>query len=507
MSTRRPSRSLAILLRRSRPIQFLRVATRAVLLCTVLVACSPFIATGATSPVPSGAAAPVPTGAASPVATGAAPPVAVRGLPDFAALVVAAGPSVVNISTTQLVPSGPEQLGIEPGDPLYELLRRFGLPLGRMVPQRGVGSGFIVGADGQILTNAHVVAGATDVLVRLADRRRFRAKVLGVDAKTDVALIKIDARGLPAVRIGDPARAQVGEWVAAIGSPFGFESTVTAGIISAKARHLPDEDFVPYIQTDVAINPGNSGGPLFNMQGEVIGINSLIFSQTGGFMGLSFAIPIDVAMKVKEELLRHGKVRRGRIGVGVQALSDELAAAFGLDRAAGALVGVVDPGGPADRAGVRVGDIILRMGERDVEQASDLPETVAALAPGTTLALRVWRRGRVQDLRVTVGEAQPEPTAGAAPVPGRRIAPLGVVVRALSDEEARHVRTEGLLVLDAEGPAAAAGLQPGDLILAINDAPVATVDALVARLARAPRQVALLVQRGTARVYVALRPN
>jgi serine protease Do len=442
-------------------------------------------------------------GAEPPSAPQAATSSSQGNLPDFASLVEATGASVVNISITQLVRSGPEQYGIEPGDPLYEFFRRFGIPWGRLVPQQGIGSGFIVSSDGQILTNAHVVAEATEVLVRLTDKREFRAKVLGVDRKTDVALIKIDARDLPAVKIGDPANSRVGEWVAAIGSPFGFENTVTAGIISAKARRLPDEDYVPFIQTDVAVNPGNSGGPLFNMRGEVIGINSLIFSGTGGFMGLSFAIPIDVAMKVKDDLLKHGKVRRGRIGVGVQPVTAQLAESFGMRSAQGALVTMVEAGGPADRAGMKVGDVILAIGERDVMQSADLPAIVGETAPGTTISVHIWRDGAAKALRVTVGEAPSE--RGYAPPEGSTVANLGVVVRPLSDDEARQIQARGLLVLDVEGPAAAAGLQPGDVILAVNNQPVASVEQLRERVRAARGRLALLVQRGDVRIFVPLR--
>ncbi len=424
-------------------------------------------------------------------------------LPDFAALVEATGASVVNISITQLVRSGPEQLGIEPGDPLYEFFRRYGIPWGRLVPQQGIGSGFIVSADGQIITNSHVVADASEVVVRLTDKRQFKAKVLGVDRKTDVALIKIDAHDLPVVKIGDPSKARVGEWVAAIGSPFGFENTVTAGIISAKARRLPDEDYVPFIQTDVAINPGNSGGPLFNLRGEVIGVNSLIFSGTGGFMGLSFAIPIDVAMKVKDDLLAHGKVRRGRIGVGVQPVSEQLAESFGMKQARGALVTMIEAGGPADRAGMKVGDVILAVGDREVAQSAELPAIIGESAPGTIVAIRIWREGKPTELRVTVGEAPSE--RGYAPPEGTRLAGLGLVVRALSEEESRQIQARGLLVLDVEGPAAAAGLQPGDVILAVNNAPVASVEQFRDRVRAAQGRLALLVQRGDARIFVPLR--
>jgi serine protease Do len=465
----------------------LAFASGAMLALAALVACVPRPSAGAETP---------PTPQAS-------TPAVAGNLPDFAALVEATGASVVNISITQLVRGGPEQYGIEPGDPLYEFFRRFGIPWGRLVPQQGVGSGFIVSADGQILTNAHVVAEASEVLVQLTDKRQFKAKVLGVDRKTDVALIKIDARDLPVVRIGDPAKARVGEWVAAIGSPFGFENTVTAGIISAKARRLPDEDYVPFIQTDVAVNPGNSGGPLFNMAGEVIGINSLIFSGSGGYMGLSFAIPIDVAMKVKQDLLAHGKVRRGRIGVGVQPVTEQLAESFGMKQAQGALVTMIEAGGPADRAGMKVGDVILAVGERDVTQSAELPAIVGETAPGTTISVRIWRDGAAKELRVTVGETPSE--RGYAPPEGSRVANLGVVVRPLSDDESRQIQARGLLVLDVEGPAAAAGLQPGDVILAVNNEPVASVEQLRDRIRAARGRLALLVQRGDTRIFVPVR--
>ncbi len=457
---------------------------RRILLAAALVACVPAPSVGAETPPPQAQAS-------------------AAGLPDFASLVEATGASVVNISITQLVRGGPEQYGIEPGDPRYEFFRRFGIPWGRLVPQQGIGSGFIVSADGQIITNAHVVAEASEVLVRLTDKRQFKAKVLGVDNKTDVALIKIEARDLPVVKIGDPAKARVGEWVAAIGSPFGFENTVTAGIISAKARRLPDEDYVPFIQTDVAVNPGNSGGPLFNMKGEVIGVNSLIFSGTGGYMGLSFAIPIDVAMKVKADLLAHGKVRRGRIGVGVQPVTEPLAESFGMKQARGALVTMIEAGGPADRAGMKIGDVILAVGEREVTQSAELPAIIGETAPGKTVPVRIWRDGAARELRVTVGEAPSE--RGYAPPEGRRVADLGLVVRSLTEEESRQLRARGLLVLDVEGPAAAAGLQTGDVILAVNNEPVASVEQLVNRVRAARGRAALLVQRGDARIFVPLR--
>ncbi|HOB45554.1 MAG TPA: Do family serine endopeptidase, partial [Zoogloea sp.] len=326
------------------------------------------------------------------------------GLPDFSALVEQVGPAVVNISVTQKLARGGATSGEDPfaDDPFYDFLRRFGVPVpgmpgngrGGRVPdqvQQGVGSGFIVSSDGFVLTNAHVVDGATEVTVKLTDKRNFKARVVGVDKRTDVALLKIDATGLPSVRTGDAERSKVGEWVIAMGSPFGFENTVTAGIISAKARRLPDENYVPFIQTDVAINPGNSGGPLFNLAGEVIGINSQIYSRSGGFMGISFAIPIDVAMKVKDQLQRYGKVSRGRLGVSIQGLDADLAQNFGLDKPTGALVANVESGSPAEKAGLLPGDVVLGVNGQKVDSSADLPRIIGDQKPGSVVRLSIWR--------------------------------------------------------------------------------------------------------------------
>src|SRR5262252_5614622 len=324
--------------------------------------------------------------------TAVAAPASARALPDFSALVEQNGPAVVNISTTAKVHTQAQEPQIpgEPGDPFYEFFRRFQIPAPQQGDQirRGVGSGFIVSADGYILTNAHVVNDATEVTVKLTDNREFTAKVVGADKRTDVALVKIDAKNLPTVHIGESARSKVGEWVAAIGSPFGLENTVTAGIISAKSRSLPDENYVPFIQTDVAINPGNSGGPLFNMAGEVIGINSQIYSRTGGYMGLSFAIPIDIAMDVASQLEVHGKVTRGRIGVQIQELSAELAKSFGLGETRGARVAGVERDGPADKAGFKTGDVILEFDGKAVSDSRQLPLIVAAVKPGRDVAAK-----------------------------------------------------------------------------------------------------------------------
>jgi serine protease Do len=431
-------------------------------------------------------------------------------LPDFTALVEQNGPAVVNISTTTApvrtqmqVP----QIPGEPGDPIQEFFRRFQIPM----PQgdairKGVGSGFIVSADGYILTNAHVVDDANEVMVKLTDKREFKAKVIGVDRRTDVALVKIDARDLPSVRIGDASKARVGEWVAAIGSPFGLENTVTAGIISAKSRSLPDEGYVPFIQTDVAINPGNSGGPLFNMSGEVIGINSQIYSRTGGYMGLSFAVPIDVAMKVKTDLQKYGKVSRGRLGVTIQGVTQELADSFGLKKAQGALVSAVEPKSPAEKAGVKTGDIILAVDGRAVENSIDLPRIIGESRPGTPVNLKIWRQGETRELNASLGEAPAEKVAKAESESKAKPGKLGLALRPLTQEERKQIETEGgLLVEESEGPAARAGVQAGDVILAFNNQPVKSVDQLRRLVDRSRGSIALLIQREGNKIYVPIR--
>jgi len=435
---------------------------------------------------------------------------AAGALPDFSALVEQNGPAVVNISTTAAPVRTQMQLPQipgEPGYPIQEFFRRFQIPM----PQgdairRGVGSGFIVSADGYILTNAHVVDDANEVTVKLTDKREFKAKVIGVDRRTDVALVKIDARNLPMVRIGDASKARVGEWVAAIGSPFGLENTVTAGIISAKSRSLPDENYVPFIQTDVAINPGNSGGPLFNMAGEVIGINSQIYSRTGGYMGLSFAVPIEVAMKVKTDLQKYGKVSRGRLGVTIQGVTQELADSFGLKKAQGALVSAVEPKSPADKAGVKTGDIILAVDGRAIENSIDLPRMIGESRPGTAVTLKVWRQGETQELRASLGEAPAEKVARADSESKTKPSKLGLAVRPLTEEERKQIEAEGgLLVEQSEGPAARAGVQAGDVILALNNQPVKSVDQLRRLVERSRGSVALLIQREGNKIYVPIR--
>ena len=459
--------------------------------------------------IPPACAAPAPAPAAGPNR---------YGLPDFTGLVEQVGNAVVNISVIQQVSRG--EGGLSPDDPLYEFLRRFGIPVPGMPggPRggqiaRGVGSGFIVSPDGYILTNAHVVEDASEVTVRLTDKREFKAKVIGADKRTDVALIKVEAGGLPVVKIGDPEQSRVGEWVVAVGSPFGFENSVTAGIISAKARRLPDETYVPFIQTDVAINPGNSGGPLFNLAGEVIGINSQIYSRSGGFMGISFAIPIDVAMKIKDQLQRHGKVERGRLGVAIQGMDKDLAQSFGLENPAGALVANVEPGSPADKAGVKAGDVILGVNGAKVQDSADLPRIIGDMRPGSPARLQIWRDRKNRDLTVTLGTLQAEESAsGKRPESPRgekqNTGKLGLSGRSLTPQEARQLGVAGgLLVEEVSGPAARAGIQGGDVVLAVNNQPITSVEQFRTLLEQAGERYALLVQRGNGRIYVPIRLN
>jgi serine protease Do len=408
----------------------------------------------------------------------------VRELPDFTRLVDEQGNAVVNISTTQAVRRSalPQVPGME-DDEVQEFFRRFvprqppgqgpGQERGPARPEsRSLGSGFILSADGYILTNAHVVDGADEINVKLTDKREFKAKVIGADKRTDVALIKIEGASLPVVKFGDPNKLKVGEWVVAIGSPFGFENTVTAGIVSAKGRSLPQENFVPFIQTDVAINPGNSGGPLFNMRGEVVGINSQIYSRTGGFMGLSFAIPIDVAIDIQKQLREKGRVARGRIGVVIQEVTRDLATSFGLDRARGALVNSVEKGSPADKAGIEATDIIVGFDGKPVESSSDLPRLVGSTRPGSTSTLEVWRKGTTRKLNVTVGELPEERVAGSTPAPRKPQAEvaanrLGIVVTELSAEQKKALGlASGLIVTDVR-PDSKADVRKGDVLLTV----------------------------------------
>jgi serine protease Do len=374
-------------------------------------------------------------------------------------------------------------------------------PQQHQAPSRGVGSGFIVSPDGYVLTNAHVVADASEVTVKLTDRREFVAKVIGVDQRSDVALIKIAASGLPTVRFGDSSKLRPGQWVVAIGSPFGFENSVTAGVVSATARPL-DETYVPFIQTDAAVNPGNSGGPLFNVDGEVIGINAQIYSRTGGYMGMSFAIPIDLALNVKNQLLTKGKVSRSRIGVGVQAVDQKLATSFGLGTPHGALVSTVDPKGPAERAGLKPGDVITSVNGQPVDESFDLPTLIADIPPGSEAHIGIWHDHKASTVDVKTVLLDDEPAQTARAEASENGGKLGLALRQLDAREQQQLHTRGRLVIeDVSGPALAAGLQPGDVVLGINGADVSTVADLKREVAKAGHNVALLIQREDAQRY------
>ena len=442
-----------------------------------------------------------------------------RGLPDFTELYEQQGPAVVSIDVTQTV-KRPQFPDLSEDDPFYEFFRRFGqIPRGRERPrdleQQSVGSGFILSSDGYVLTNSHVVDDASEVMVKLTDKREFRAKVIGVDKRTDVAVLKIDATGLPRVTIGDPDKLKVGEWVAAIGKPFGLENTITAGIVSAKGRELPNENLVPFIQTDVPINPGNSGGPLFNMKGEVVGINSLIYSRTGGYMGLAFAIPIDVAMSAVKQIQDKGRVTRGRIGVQIQEVSKETADAFGLAKASGALVNSVEKGGPAEKGGVESGDIILKADGRTVNTSSELPRIITQVKPGTKIPLQVWRKGATKDLTITVAELKDD----EAPRAARRNAPskekgkpnrMGLVLSDLTDDQKKELEVKnGVLIEDVTS--ARGNIQPGDVILAviskgatIDARSAEQVNALIAKLEKGAA-VTFLLRRGEQQFYSSIK--
>ncbi len=426
-------------------------------------------------------------------------------LPDFTGIVARNGPAVVNISVTHEVKAAadaPQFGGMDPNSPFFEFFRQFpgAVPHGP-VPEQGMGSGFIVSPDGLILTNAHVIDDATEVTVKLTDKREFRAKVIGSDKPSDVAVLKINATGLPTVKLGSSTKEKVGEWVLAIGSPFGFENSVTAGIVSAKARSLPDGTYIPFIQTDVAVNPGNSGGPLFNMKGEVIGINSQIFTHTGGYQGLSFAVPIDLAVKVKSQLQEFGKVSRGRLGVTIQEVNQQLADSFGLKAPAGALVASVEKDGPAAKAGIKAGDVILKFNGSDISSSAELPGRVADVKPGTKATLEISRNGTTKELNVTVGELKGTKLASAG-TSGEAHGRLGLAVRPLNPDEQQQAGENGLVVEEASGPAARAGIQAGDLVLAVNGTPVKSVAQLRALVAKSGKTMALLVQRNDGKIFI-----
>jgi len=473
----------------------------------------------------------------SPVLFGVAPAMAataVASLPDFADIVDRTGPAVVNIRTTERVKAAPPQAGSN-DEEMQEFFKRFfGVPVPRQqqpntptpnaprnnrkgdgaqqeeVP-RGVGSGFIISADGYLLTNAHVVDGASEVYVTLTDKREFKAKIIGFDTRTDVALLKIDGSNLPRLVMGDSDKIRAGEWVLAIGSPFGLESTVTAGIISAKARDTGD--YLPLIQTDVAVNPGNSGGPLMNLKGEVIGINSQIYSRSGGFMGISFAVPIDEALRVSEQLKSNGHVTRGRIGVQIGEVTKDVAESLGLGKAQGALVQRVEPGGPAEKGGLEAGDIILKFNGVAIEKPSDLPRLVGSIRPGTRATVTIWRKGDTHDVSLTVVELEADkPAKSEDKKPKLESAPnaLGLIVSDLSEAQKKELNVEsGVLVESAVGVGAAAGLRAGDVVQRLNDADIKDAkqfNAMVAKL-DSKKRAAVLVRRGDSAQFVPLRPS
>ena len=463
----------------------------------------------------------VPAPAAAALAPLAAPGVAVAmALPDFTQIAARMGPAVVNIrvtgsTKTAMSEPGRAQRGqqLDEDDPFFEFFRRFqgpqhprGQP--RDTPVFGAGSGFIVSPDGVILTNAHVVRDAKEVTVKLQDRREYRARVLGSDPKTDVAVLKIEAKNLPVVPIGKSADLKVGEWVLAIGSPFGLDSTVTAGVVSAKGRSLPDDSAVPFIQTDVAVNPGNSGGPLFNTRGEVVGINSQIYSQTGGYQGLSFAIPIDVAYRIKEQLVATGTVKHAKLGVTVQEVNQSFADSFKLESPEGALVSNVERGGAADKAGLRSGDVIRKLDGKPIVASGDLPAMLSIATPGDQVKLDVWRDGKIVQIGARLGDAseKAEPAGREAVAGADSHARLGLSLRPLEPIERRQSGiASGLVIEDASGAAANAGLQPGDVLLSINGRAVASVEQVRAAVGSSTKSVALLIQRGSDKIFIPVR--
>ena len=452
-----------------------------------------------------------------------------NNLPDFTELAEKHGQEVVNISVTQTMHGGGGQTAMPfPGMPddedIPEFFKRFGIPGipgmpgmpgqgegGQDYKSQSLGSGFIISADGYILTNAHVVNEADEVLVKLFDKREFKAKIIGVDKRTDVALIKIDATNLPKANIGDPAALKVGEWVAAIGSPFGLENTMTAGIVSAKGRALPQENFVPFIQTDVAINPGNSGGPLYNLRGEVVGINSQIYSRSGGSMGLSFSIPIDVAIDVSNQLKANGKITRGWLGVAIQELTKELAESFGMKNNNGALIAGVEKTGPAEKGGLLAGDVITKFDGKVITTSNDLPRAVGATKPGKTVPVEILRKGTVKTVNIAVGEMPNDPNEAAPaakPVPKAEVNKIGLTLKELTPAQKKKLNGKnGLLVIDSIGAAAQAGIRRGDVILGLNNSESQSVELFNKQIngVAAGKTVAVLVLRGDSTLYVPIK--
>lgn len=443
---------------------------------------------------------------------------AVNGAPDFSQITQRNGAAVVNISVSGLRQASNDSAeapaahriapqGTDPRDPFSEFFKRFegqqdGQPGERASPVRGQGSGFIVSADGLILTNAHVVRDAQIVTVKLTDRREYKATVLGSDPKTDVAVLKIDAKDLPTVTMGNSSQLKVGEWVLAIGSPYGFENSVSAGVVSAKGRSLPDDSVVPFIQTDVAVNPGNSGGPLFNTRGEVVGINSQIYSRTGGYQGLSFAIPIDLVTKIKEQIVATGKASHARLGVAVQEVNQALADSFKLDKPEGALVSNVDSGSPAEQAGLQYGDVIRKINGQPIVASGDLPALIGQATPGEVVTLEVWRQGQRVDLAAKLGDAVSKKVQVAQKTGGVDKGKLGLALRALEPQERRDAGVDGLLIEEAGGPAAMAGVQAGDVLMAINGTQVKNIEQVRAAVSTNKKTVALLIQRDGEKIFV-----
>jgi serine protease Do len=481
-----------------------RTLAAAVIACLGLAACSPDFASIASAGTAAAAAVEAPSSPAERVVT---------GLPDFSTLVERYGPAVVNVTVVEKAEPVANTPRMSPDDPFYEFFRRFGqqMPRGGGAPQpaHGEGSGFIVTEDGYVLTNAHVVNGASEVTVKMTDRREYTAKVVGVDERTDVAVIKIDGKNLPTVKIGDPSKLKPGEWVIAIGSPFGFENSVTAGVVSATSRSMGGNNYAPFIQTDVAVNPGNSGGPLFNMNGEVIGINSQIYSRTGGYMGLSFAVPIDVAANVQQQLVSTGRVTRSRIGVSIQDVDAQLADSFGLDRPRGALVGMVEDDSPGAKAGIKPGDVILEVDGKTIETSAQVPVLVSNTKPGSKLDIEVWRNGASKRLTARTEEIPQQGELVATRAGDGEAASaskLGLAVRPLAPEEKRDAETSGSLVVeDVTGPAAQAGVQAGDIILGVNGTPVRSLQDLQSAAKKGGKVVALLIERENAQIFVPVR--
>jgi serine protease Do len=467
-------------------------------------------------------ATPAPTAVTTQVAPAPAAGAPTVALPDFSSMVQKYGPAVVNIQVVTKVPTsfngqgdqGDEEGGDQgqqgnpffgPNSPFAPFFRGAPFQTPNPQPVHGEGSGFIIHPDGVIMTNAHVVSGASEVTVRLTDRREYTAKVIGVDTKSDIAIIKIKANDLPTVKIGDSRALKVGEWVLAIGAPFGFENSATAGIVSAKGRTL-DSGYVPFIQTDVPINPGNSGGPLFNMRGEVVGINSQIYSRSGGYMGVSFSIPIDVAMQVGQQLQTTGHVTRGKLGVVIQNVTQGLADSFGLPQPEGALVSSVEKGGPAEHAGIQSGDVILKLNGQLLKDSTELPVQIAAIAPGTSVDLEVWRDHAARTVSVKLAAMEDKRTASADAGAHNDGGKLGLAVRPLTEQEQRQGNVKGGLVVErASGPAAEAGIQPGDVVLAANGSPIKSAEDLRGAVEKSKGHIALLIQRGDSRLFVPVR--